>query len=411
MDLLLTTKGGDATTWRAAQEFAAAYQKTLFDQVASDHCGSAESVFSAASATLETAIATHLEAVKRLENLIAEVAAARLSTNISELTITFYTELYRYFDHFRSAPAFYQLSMTFLRQASAAIIAHTTDQLGLFARHLPEMSLIAVGPAGRAEYSPFCPLQILLVHGEITASQTQTINLFCHTLHDGFVEAGFSLDPVITPRTPSWRGTEGEWHKRCEDALLQGSDDTVINLCRLVDQYPLTPAEGFAVELKNNCHATLNGSRPSLANLIGRTTALSNGLNLMGRFKLERGENERGLFRLLDHGLLPLSAALSALALIKESPAVSTCERIRDLLKRGELDVELAERMLATWHSLHGLCLQREQMFHVDEHSTLSLLLNPEELTVRQRHTLKEALESVAIIQRHLAITFSGMGE
>jgi signal-transduction protein with cAMP-binding, CBS, and nucleotidyltransferase domain len=113
----------------------------------------------------------------------------------------------------------------------------------------------------------------------------------------------------------------------------------------------------------------------------------------------------------VDHGLLPFSAALSALVLIKESTAVSNCERIRDLLKQGELNVELSERMLATWYVLHNLRLQREQSFQVGEHKRSSFFLNPAELTDDQRQSLKTALESVAIIQRHVAITFSGTGE
>ena len=131
----------------------------------------------------------------------------------------------------------------------------------------------------------------------------------------------------------------------------------------------------------------------------------------MGRLKLERTGKNRGLFRLIDHGLQPLSAALSALALIKKSGATGNCERVHDLLRRGELDVEQAERMLATWHSLQDLRLMREQSFRVGEHAGLAACLDPDELTEEQLQALKEALESVAVIQRQVEIIFSGMGE
>ena len=67
--------------------------------------------------------------------------------------------------------------------------------------------------------------------------------------------------------------------------------------------------------------------------------------------------------------------------------------------------------MLATWHNLNDLRLRLEQSFHIDEQTTRSLCLSPNELTGEQRQSLKESLESVAIIQRHVAIIFSGMGE
>lgn len=410
MPLLLSAKSGEVTARRAVEEFAATYRQALLDLAVSDRGGNAETVFSATSAALETAIAAHRKLSERLDTLIEEVSTTP-SIRLKELTAAFYDDLYRHFDRFRSVPAFYQLSTAFLRRTSAAIIAQTTDQLGLPAGHLPEMALIAVGPAGRCEYSPFCPLQILLVHGEVPASRLPTIDLFCHTLHDGFEAAGLAVDPVVTPRNANWRGTLTEWRKRCKEGLQPQAHEELIDLCRLVDQYPLHPEEGDARELKEISSAALIGSRAAVTNLIERMTSLSNGLGLMGGLKLERSGSERGLFRLLDHGLLPLSAALSALALIKKSPAVGNCERIHDLLKRRELDVELAERMLATWHTLHGLRLKLEQSFHSEGHTRHSLCLNPKELTGEQRQSLKEALESVAIIQRHVDIIFSGMGE
>lgn len=412
MAFLLSAKSGEVTSRRAVEEFAASYRQALLDLASSDRGAGAEAVFSETCTALETDIATHKELLKRLLTLIEEVSEATPPASIRELTVSFYDDLYRHFGRFRSAPAFYQLSSAFLRRASAALIAQTTEQLGLPAGHLPEMALIAVGPAGRCEYSPFCPLQILLVHGEATESQLAAIDLFCHTLHAGFDAAGLAVDPAVTPRNSDWRGTLPDWRQRCEDGVHSEANEELIDLCRLVDQYPLYPDEGGSGrELKEISSAALRGSHAAVANLIERMTSLSNGLGLMGGFKLERSGSERGLFRLLYHGLLPLSASLSALALIKESPAVGSCERIHDLLKRRELDVELAERMLATWHTIHGLRLKLEQSFHIDGHTNPSLCLNPNELTGEQKQSLKDALESVAIIQRHVDIIFSGMGE
>lgn len=410
MDILLSTKGGDITTRRAVEDFAAEYRQSLLDRAVSDSRGGSESVFAVTLAAVENTIVTHQNLLKNLLSLIEKVAAASPGS-LKEITGAFYSELYRHFGHFSSAPAFYQLSMDFLYRLSATIITQTTDQLGLFARHLPEMTLIAIGPAGRCEYSPFCPLQLLLVHGEVADSQLQTIDLFCHALHSGFEETGLFIDPAVTPRSTIWRGTLIQWQQRCGNGLRPQADEELINLCRLVDQNPLHPAEGFAIELKKISTAALSKNRPAQANLIERMKSLSNGLGLMGRLKLERSGRGQGQFRLLDHGLLPLSAALSALALIKGSVAVSSCERIHDLLKRRELDVELAERMMTTWHSLHGLRLRREQSFQIQHHTDETLFLNPNELTAEQRQSLEKTLESVAIIQRHVEIVFSGMRE
>ena len=408
---MLSVKGSDITSRLAVEDFAAAYRQSLLDRAASDHNGSAESVFSEAVAVIETAIATHQDLLKRLDNLIENVAAATPSTNLRELTGDFYSDLYRHFGHFHSAPAFYQLSMAFLRQLSATIATRAKDELGLFARHLPEMTLVAIGPAGRCEYSPFCPLQLLLVHDETPTSHLETINLFCQSVHSEFEATGLFIDPVVTPRNSVWRDTLANWQQRCKNDLRPQAADELINLCRLADQYPLHPVEGLGQELKKISSAALGASRPAQASLIERMKSLSNGIGFMGGLKLERSGNGRGQFRLLDHGLLPLSAALSALSLLKASGAVNNRDRIQDMLKRRELDVELAERMLATWHGLHGLRLQREQSFTIENHINQPLFLNPNELTAEQRQALEAALESVAFIQRHVEIIFSGMRE
>ena len=410
MNPLLYAKGGDVTAWRSVEDFTGAYRQALLDKAASDSCESAEAVYLETSASIETAVATHREIVKRLERLAEEVSATAPSVDLKELAGAYYGDLYRHFGIFRSSPAFYQLSMSFLSRTSAAIVGRATERPGAAAGVLPEMALIAVGPAGRSEYSPFCRLQLLLVHGKATDSQLQGIDRFCQALHADFEAAGVAMDPVVTPRNEQWRGTITEWRYRCDEGLRPQVDEDIINLCRLVDQYPFSPADRLAREFMQASSTALGGSRPALANLIERMAAQSNGLSLMGRLKLERSGSDRGLFRLIEHGLQPLSAALSALALIKKIAAAGSCERIHDLLRRGELDVEHAERMLATWHTLHDLRLVREQSFRVGELSGEAACLDPDDLTAEQQQSLKEALESVAVIQRHVEIIFSGMG-
>lgn len=409
MDFLLSAQGGDITTWRAAGDFVTAYRQILLDRAASDRCAGSEAVFAGAIDAVDAALAAHRELMSHLESLMTEMAETSPSRR-EEMTIAFYNGLYRHYGRFRSAPAFYQLSMLYLRRLSAAIFAQAITQLGAAAGDLPDMALMAAGPAGRGEYSPFCPLQILLVHDDGAPLQLHSISLLCEALHAGFEEAGLAVDQVVTPRNARWRGTPAEWRSRCAVSHAPRSNEELVDLCRLIDLYPLYPAEGLE-GLKRGCSAALGENRPVLSHLVERMTSLSNGLGLMGRLKLERSGSGRGLFRLVDHGLLPFSAALSALTLIRKSGAGESCEKIRDLLKRRELDVDLAERMLATWHSLNDLRLRREQTFPVGDRSGLSMFLNPEELTAEQRQDLKDTLEAVAFIQRHVEIIFSGTGE
>ena len=70
----------------------------------------------------------------------------------------------------------------------------------------------------------------------------------------------------------------------------------------------------------------------------------------------------------------------------------------------------MAERMLTTWHTLHELRLFREGSYSGGSYTGQPLYLNPDELPAsEQRQALKEALESVAVIQHQVESTFSGI--
>jgi CBS domain-containing protein len=411
MNPLLYAKGGDVTAWRSTEDFIAAYHQALLERAASDLSGGAEAVLDETSASIEAAITTQRHLLTRLDSLTEELSATAPAADLMELALSFYSDLYRHFGTFHSVPAFYQLSMRFLSRASTAIIARAMEHLGPVAAILPEMALIAVGPAGRSEYSPFCQLQLLLVHDKASGPQLEGIDLFCQALHAGFEAAGLAIDPAVTPRNAEWRGSLDDWQQRCTGSLLPQSGEELFNFYRLVDQYPLSSADRLAREFRQTSSTALSGNRLAVSNLIERMASLSNGLSLMGRLKLERSGKDRGLFRLLENGLHPFSAALSALALVKKIEADGNCERILGLLRLGELDVEMAERMLETWHTLHDLRLLREQSFQIGTLTSEVACLDPDKLTAGQLHSLKEALESVAAIQRHVDITFTGMGE
>ena len=117
----------------------------------------------AARSAVEAAAAENQAVLSRLNGLLEEVALTADPPRLKQLTSDFYGELYHQLDLFHSAPAFYQGSMTFLRQISAALVRSAARQLESEAGHVPPVVLMALGPAGRCEYSPFCPLQLALL--------------------------------------------------------------------------------------------------------------------------------------------------------------------------------------------------------------------------------------------------------
>lgn len=409
MTFLLSAKGHDITAWRAAAEFATNYRQNLMDRAVSGHFGTSEELFSGATSTLDKLIEEHESLMAGMEGMLTEIGQADHPRTVKELSRPYYKALYRHMELFNAAPAFYEMSMAFLRQASSSLIKYASGQMGVFAQRMPEVSLVALGPAGRSEFTPFCPLQLLLVHGETDPSGLETLALFSQVLHSGFEEIGLRIDSAVTPRNPAWRGTVAQWKQRCTDGL-QTMDD-VINLLRLSDQQALSPDQGLGQELSNVTVPQLQASRQAANNLISRMASLSNGLSMMGNLKLERRRPETGLFCLLDHGLLPLSSATTVLTLIKKATAQGTLQRIRELVSRRELDIDLAENILATWHTIHEFLLLRERVFTIGPNNNLPLYLDPDELDEARLSQLKGALESVEFIQKQVTNIFYRMEE
>lgn len=411
MTFLVSAKGNNIKSWRAAGDFATAYRQAMLERASSDACDSASELFENALSGLKQLESEHDALLAELNGLLEKIALTPPSPALKELTAAFYGKLYHHMGLFRSAPAFYQMSMAFLRQVSTSLVNHAAEQLGLFAKRIPALSLVALGPAGRFEYSPFCPLQLLMVHGDADPSERETLHLFGHLLHTGFEELGLRIDPVITPRNPAWRKSLTDWQQHCSTVLQQQKQGEIIELLRLGDQYVLPPQEDMGQQFKNFSIPLLTASRPALGNLVSRMLTLSNGLSMMGNLKLERRKPETGLFCLPDYGLLPLSSAVSALALIKGASSNATPQRIRELLKRNSLDVDLSEMILSVWHTLHEFLLLREKSFSIDPNNNQPLYLDPYDLNDKQLDALKAALETVEVIQRQVGVIFSWMGE
>lgn len=411
MQFLVSAKDSDLRKWRPVTEFAATYRQALLDQTARCTGEEAVSLLGDRIALLERMADEHESDQAQLETALNELAACRTIDLMKRKLRECYTIIYRQIDRFRSAPAFYSAGMRILEQLCTGLFGMVLDRLNLRAGDLPPVALIALGPAGRHEYSPWCPLQLMLAHGDATPAQQKTILLAGSMLHEGLEQVGLWVDPVVTTRNPDWCAGLDYWRHRCVTVLENGEPEELIDLLRLSDQTVLYCNGGTGEELRTFSQSLLHESHPALTNLVERMYALTNGLGLLGNLKLEKSGVERGHFSLLDHGLLPLSAAVSALSLFRGVRCADTPQRIRELLAKSGINVDMAERMLQTWHTLHEFRLLREQALGIDNHTREALYLDPAELDDSRIDALREALESVRLIQRHVYVLFHAAEE
>lgn len=411
MPIVISSKGNNFNAWRTPVEFGQSFREVLLKGAAAMTSEQAERLFRDVEQELEKRAREHDAGLTRLRRLIAEAAAIAEPAGLMPLVQDFYSFAYDFFSINRSAPAFFQLSNEFLRGVSGSVVACAMGKLGEIAGKLPPVAVVALGPAGRNEFSPFCRLQLLLLHGVIDPSLAEPMGLFGRILHEDFEATGLQLDQVITPRNPEWRGDLIQWRQRLVSGLEQGTPAELINLLRLVDQAAIFPGGELEREFSALCMPLLQKSRTTMAFMVTRVMGLSSGFGMMGGLRLERHAPYSGLFALFDYALLPFTASIAALSLIKGAAAGCTRQRIRDLLARQELNVEAAESLLKAWHTLNELRLSRELDLFPVRNDRESLYINIEAMADAEMELFRETLETVAAIQRNVTITFSGWEE
>jgi CBS domain-containing protein len=411
MALLVSAKGSDILAWRACGDFSITFRQLLLARLEYCRSDEAEALLAEVGNTLDSMVAANEEFCSRSLALIDEATACTDASQFRVLTDSFYSGLYEHIGLHHSATAFYEFSSRFLQALSGAIIRHSLALLDLTDRPMPQMKLIAVGPAGRQEFSPFCPLHLLLVHGEAGPVERDSISRLGKLIHDGFEACGFQVDRTTTPRNEEWCGSMSEWQQRLTQMLDQGEVNDLIDFFRLVDQIILYQDPDFDADLPRLFQMLLKKHRTAMAFQVTRVLSLSHGIGIMGGMRFEKKGAHRGKFALLDNALQPLSAAMASLALLKKIDSAATPQRIREVLWKRELNVDMAERLLQAWHTLHELRLIRERDVHPDWLNEDSLYLEIDDLSDSEQALLRESLDTVGALQRHIGLTFSGMEE
>jgi CBS domain-containing protein len=411
MALLVSAKGSDVLAWRAAGDFAVSLRQVLLDRMEFCRSNEAAALLTGASQAFDDLAEANDMFCSRCLNLIDEVEACQEPGRLRELTTTFFEGLYDHIAIHHSAPAFYQFSILFLQALAGSVSRFSYTMLGDSSARMPELALVALGPAGRQEFTPFCPLQFMLVHGQAGDAEGRLIPRFANLLHEGFEACGLQVDEVVTPRNGQWRGSLSEWGQRLVKVLAHGKFSEVIEILRLADQTQLHGAADSGSSFRQLSLSALAASPVARNNVVSRVVALSNGIGMMGGLRFEKSGPYRGQFALLENAMQPLSASLSALALLKGLEAMATPQRVRELLWRRELNVDMAERLLQAWHTLHELSLIREREVQPDWKSSAPFYLDIEQMDAAEQEVLRESLEAVGNIQRHVGLNFSGQGE
>lgn len=400
---LLLAKGDRLADWRGLDQFVARYRKAAIRMAAVRQPAAMGGLLAAIKDELGVVAAENREFIEENAQLTARLASIGTRDGLRELLAVFYDTAYTHFRRFQSPPAFFEAANGFLTALTSMQVATLRQQDGA---ELPPLALLALGPAGRLEYTRFCRVQLALVwDGTGSVAEDQLMAAFAEELVAWLRACGIALDEAVSPLQAHWRGSLSQWRERLKAGIGLNDAGELIEQLRLVDQAVLVDDSGLAGRFRALCSEQLH-QRPAVANLVERSTALSNGLGMMGGFRLNRSGPYRGSFDLLQHALLPLGACVGGLCLHHDLVEDGTPRRLRELVRNGRLDVDLAERALQAWHLFSHYRLTLELTASTGQDCRDILNLDLSRLTHDEQEQLRTCLETVADLQRHLYVSF-----
>lgn len=409
--LLSAKQEGEFLSWRGVTDYLESFHGELLDSFSGGDFGLALHKLQQLESELDEIKGVNADCFEMSLKLREKLATVTDSVQLFEITASFYTVLYNHVLLFNSPVVFYQESRLYLKSLGDAVLRISKERLGLLERHLPEHTLIVLGPAGRHEFSPFCPLQMLLLCRNAEGLEYESLRQYGALISDSFETCGLMVDPFVNPKNSEWCGSFNSWQSRLTGDFYKLENDELIDLLRLSDQAIIAGSLQLGADFYQLAKKSLSSSHIALENLVSRISLLSNGLGILGRLQLEKSGPYRGRFPLLEHALQPLTSAISAFALIANLINDTSTGRVCELLQTGGLNVDMAEQLLKAWYTINELRLLHEQKNLSNRHDVAPLHLNMESLSYSQQQSLHDALDIIGVFQHYLYSTYTAEGK
>lgn len=398
---LLLAKGDDFTAWDGLESFTLDYRDAVIHQGVKQSPEAIASFIRQVEEQITALKLANQTTASQIEQLLDRLGDLSGQAELRKLTTEFFNLTTRHYHLFAAPEAHFQITDCFLSRLAERCLQLVEQQMD---RTLPPISLVALGPAGRCEASRYNQLQLALVWSDNNVS-AELMELLGTELVAWLRVCGISVEEAVSPLSVDWRGSLADWQQRFSTIITGNDRSALIDLLRFVDRKPLLDAAGIFSEFTSLCDNCLKQDN-AMSNLVSRCLSLSNGIGLMGTIRLERSGPHRDSFSLLNNGLLPLASAVAALGLVFNLQQTGTPARLRELVRIGKLDVDLAERAVKAWYCFnnHRLKLELEAPVGLDHRDILHL--SPATLNQPELEQLQSALETAGDLQRYLQVSF-----
>ncbi|HBG05431.1 MAG: nucleotidyltransferase [Geobacteraceae bacterium GWC2_58_44] len=414
MPLLLGTKGTDILKWRASAELVESLEVQLARKWGRSSAREAESFLARFIETLEDELNYEAQFKGESSTLDQAIEEAGDLSQLRPLQARYRELVCAHFNRRRSVLALCdacnQLHDRLLSRA-LSLAGERMEQGGQGSA--PLHAVLVSGDRGRGEETLYSENRYFLLYGK----EAPGSSLFSRQLGRALSEAG-----LLSAGHMFWHGSLDEWR-----ALLEGSFPLRQKAAPGSDLAPLPP---FAAPVRpgpqempewawrlealadlrfvrgeapladpalDAAAATIDQerNRGPFLQLARRVIGLPLAVGRFGGLRLQRTGEHRGEVNLEELALGPLVMTIRVLAVHAGIHAGGTVDRIKELLERGALDVELAERLLKAYQ-----CLMQLKVLSEIRSEESGSFCSPEEFDEAEDARFRGSLEAVLNLQK-----------
>jgi len=414
MPMLLGTKGKDILKWRASSELVAALEESLARQWARSSAREAESLLARFIDTLDEELAYEEQFLRETSALDQAIDEAADLEQLRPLKLRYREVVCAHFRRRESVLAHCDAcNRLHDRLMERAITLAKERMLRLGQGEAPPHALLVSGDRGRGEETLFGENRYFLLHQDESPGSA----LFSRQLAATLAEAG-----LLQGEQMFWHGSARQWQELLGESFPlrdpggqrnmlaalppfaaplkpgpQQMPDWAWRVEALADLAPVHGAAPLASQALDSASATLERehNRGPFLQLARRVIGLPLAVGRFGGLRLQRNGEHRGELNIEELALGPLVLTVRILAVNAGIRARGTVERIKELLEKGALDVELAERLLKAFQCFMQLKILSE--IRSEEGGAFCI---PEELDEVQDARLRAALEAVLNLQK-----------
>ena len=412
MPMLLGTKGADILQWRASADLVAELQEKLTRKWEQCPSGEAQSFLEQFIAALREERGYEAQLAGALDTLNQGITDAGAPAELLPLKARYLEVVSSHFRRRRSVLALCGLSCELHdRLLGKAVFLAGERMMQLGQGKAPAFALLVSGDRGRSEQTLKGVNRYFLLHEE----EPSRFLLFRRQFAVALQEVGLPGGDLTL-----WRGNLAEWRSFLDGSLAQPESGPA-DLAPLApfaspqaaEPQALPPGEWSTVELADLIF--LRGKAPLAAEALAaaaqalqverdraeflelsrQVIGLPLALGRFGRWRLERGGAHKGELNLTKYALAPLVMTLRVLALHSGIQAAGSVDRIKGLLEKGALDVDLAGRLLQAYQ-----CLMQLRILIEIRGEEGDSFCNPEEFSTETEHRFRNALDAVLSLQK-----------